>query len=459
MAQRRDLVFPSHLTIRYKRDMRPTMAQPPSGLERPGVRVRTLVELRWIAILGQLATLGFVDLWLGFPLPLPSALAAVGASAVLNLGLLTLYRRNARLEGSEAALHLAFDLAQLGVLLFLTGGLANPFAVLLLVPVTIAATLLPTRAAVALLAFALSILAALWRWALPLPWGDAPLLLPEIYRIGVLIGIALGMLFLCIYAGQVSAEARRRAQALIATQAALEREAKMSALGSLAAAAAHELGGPLGTITLVARELADALAGDPDFGGDVALLDREAKRCRDILVNIAHRAEAEEPFARASLAAVLHEVAHGIANGRAVIIIDIDERLTPDPLMLRRTPELLHGLSNLVANAVRHAHAHVTLTAAWDSRDVRVSIRDDGDGFAPALLPRLGEPFLGPSRSGAGGTGLGIFIATTLLERTGAQLDFSNQTRGGAQVDIRWPRSHIEDVANIGEEGDDQPIG
>jgi two-component system sensor histidine kinase RegB len=411
-----------------------------AAIERPGVRVRTLAALRWIAIGGQFGTLIVVGLYLDYPLAWASLIVAVAAAAVLNIGLWTLYPRNARLNGRDALIQFAFDLVQAGVLLFLTGGLKNPFVILLIVPVTISATLLSARGTLLLVAMAATILVILWRWALPLPWTGAPLILPPVYRFGVVVAVALAGSFLAGYAWLVAAEARKRAHALIATQSALEREAKMSALGSLAAAAAHELGGPLGTITLIARELAESLGGDPDFGDDVRLLDREAARSRAILVGIARRAEAEDPYPRLPLDAVLHEVAYPLSPSR----VPIHVHANGSSPMIRRTPELLHGLANLVTNAVRHAGSAVTLTATTTANEVGVSVVDDGGGFADTLLPHLGEPFLGPSVSGSGGTGLGIFIATTLLERTGGRVKFTNRAGGGAQVDIRWLRSHIE---------------
>jgi len=408
-----------------------------AALAQPGVRVRTLVRIRWTAIFGQLVTLAITARLLDYPLPLASALAAVGAAALLNVGLVALYPRNARLIGGEALLHLGFDLVQLGVLLFLTGGLANPFCMLLIVPVTISATLLSARATTALLFAALGILFALWNWALPLPWAGHPIFLPPLYRAGIFVGLLLAMIFLSIYAWQVSAEGRRRQLALIATQTALERESKMSALGSLAAAAAHELGGPLGTITLIARDLESALGDDPVHGADVRLLVAEARRSRDILVGIASRAEAEDPFPRVALPALLIEAA---GEGSAVAL-DVPESLAD--VRVGRSPEMLHGLHNLISNARRHARSQVTLSARAMGDAVEIAVLDDGPGFSDALLPHLGEPFLGPSRSGAGGTGLGIFIATTLLERTGGALSFANSPQGGARVAIRWAKSHL----------------
>ncbi len=411
-----------------------------AALDRPGVRVRTLASLRWIAIGGQFTTLVVVGLYLHFPLAWPSLIAAVAASGILNIGLVTLYGGNSRLQGTDLALHLAFDLVQAGVLLFLTGGLANPFAVLLVVPVTIAATLLPARAMLVLGALAGAIIVVQWFWAMPLPWSGPPLAFPRVYRFGVAVALALAVGFLAIYLWMVSAEARDRQRALAATEAALTREAKMSALGSLAAAAAHELGGPLGTITLIAHSLSEALGDDPDFGDDIRLLESEAARSRSILIRIARRAEAEDPFARLGLDVLLHEIAHGVAPARVPVSVTAP---LPQPVV-RRSPELLHGLHNLVANAVRHARAGVELRASASASEIAIAVIDDGEGFAAEILPRLGEPDLGPSHSGSGGTGLGIFIATTLLERTGGRLAFRNRRDGGAQVDVRWPRTLIE---------------
>ncbi len=418
---------------------RPSIAA--DAFDRPGVRVRTLANLRWIAIAGQFVTLVVVGLWLDFPLLWPSLLAAVLASAVLNIGLVTLYGRNDRLQGSDLVLHLAFDLVQAGVRLFLTGGLTTPFVILLIVPVTIAATLLPSRSMALLGGLATLVIVVQWLWALPLPWVGAPSpSFPVLYEVGAATAMTLAVGFLAIYLFLISADARDRARALVATEAALTREAKMSALGSLAAAAAHELGGPLGTITLIAHSLAEQLGDDPDFGEDIRLLEAEARRSRGILVRIARRAEAEDPFARLGLDVLLHEIAHNVAPTRVPITVVAP---SPQPLV-KRSPELLHGLANLVSNAVRHAGSEVRLIAGSTGSEISITVRDDGAGFDAQILPHLGEPDLGPSHSRAGGTGLGIFIATTLIERTGGRLRFRNRSEGGAEVDVRWQRTHIE---------------
>lgn len=390
---------------------------------------------------------------MGFPLPWIPALIAVAASVSLNLGTGWLYRRRDRIGGEIAALHLGFDLLQLVALLHLTGGISNPFALLLLVPVTMSATLLTAAATVFLALMASLLLVFLWKYALPLPWlGPAPSF-PDPYPLAIVIAITLGVCFLSFYAWQMSAETRRRQTALIATQAALERESRMNALGSLAAAAAHELGGPLGTITLIAHDLGAALGDDPDLRGDIELLAQEVQRCRHILAHMARRAEAEEPFPLLPLTVILREALDNFDTHDLRLELNSPWQPGEGPLV-RRSAELLHGLANFIGNAIRHAHFYVTIEVGAKDHHLWIRIEDDGDGFPAGLLPNLGEPFLGPKYSASGSTGLGIFIATTLLERTGGRISFENKPdEGGARVTIRWLRDQIEELPANAEKG------
>jgi two-component system, sensor histidine kinase RegB len=404
---------------------------------QPGVRVRTLLALRWIAILGQLIALLVITQLFGFPVQALPALLAIAASVALNIGLGLFYPANSFLSGRQAAVQLAFDLLQLSVLLFLTGGLTNPFAVLMLVPVTISATLLSLRSTLVLFALAILCTTALGLWSLPLPWaGEQPFEMPRIYRIGEWVAILVGMAFLTAYAWRVSAEARRRQQALVATQEALARAQQMSAVGSMAAAAAHELGSPLGTMTLIAKDLKSQLQNDPDFGDDIALLNDQLTRCRDILAGISQQTVLGEHFRTATLDALLHEVARPYENSGKAIVFNLADGCSL--IEVERSPELLHGLDNFIANAVRHARSLVRIAASQPRDGLSLSIEDDGPGFPEELLPHLGEPYVAPYGIRPHGLGLGIFISITLMERIGAKVSFSNQASGGAQVDIRW---------------------
>jgi two-component system, sensor histidine kinase RegB len=402
---------------------------------QPGVRIGTLLALRWIAILGQLIALAVIAQMFGQPGQLSLALLVVGASVLLNIGCGIFYPRGTFLSGRLAAVQLAFDLVQLCALLYLTGGITNPFSVMVLVPVTISATLLSLRSTIILFVLAMLLISALALWSLPLPWSNAePLVVPQLYRFGVWVSLLVGMTFLTVYAWRVSAEARRRQEALIATQAALARAQQMSAVGSLAAAAAHELGSPLGTMTLVTRDLQAELGDDPDFGEDIALLASQLERSRDILKSIsAHQAQ-EEHFQTVSLEALLYEVTRPHMGGRAALSLEVSDPVRT--AQIERSPELLHGLDNLLANATRHAAASIKVSAFADNGGVTVRIRDDGHGFADELFDHLGEPDVNRYGAAQGGLGLGLFIASNLLERIGAKLRFTNNA--GAIVDIHW---------------------
>jgi two-component system sensor histidine kinase RegB len=429
----------------------PVSATEDLALAQPGVRVRTLIAIRWIAIGGQIATLALVRYAMGFPLAIGSALLAVLASVVLNIVLLAVYKPTAHLTGRQSSLQLAFDLMQLSVLLYLTGGLVNPFAILILVPVTISATLLSGRSTLGLLAIALGCITALGLWALPLPWrpGEAPAL-PDTYRFGVWAALIIGMLFLASYAWRVSAEARKRQRAHVATQAALARAQQLSAVGGLAAAAAHELGSPLGTILLVASDLERQLGNDPDFGDDIRLLKQQATQCGTILKTISAQKKTDQHFADARLDVILHEIAR--AHETSPVRFEFHSGEDGKNYRIARSPELLNALENLVANAVRHARQLVTVFIGTDRDQVLLRIEDDGNGFPPDILPQLGDPYLSGISWKPVGMGLGIFISTSLLERIGARISFSNRAGPaanggteiiGARVDIRWPKNYF----------------
>lgn len=405
---------------------------------QPGVRVRTLLGLRWIAILGQCVALLVVTRMFGPLAQRDWILLTIGFAVVTNGVCRILYPVNSFLSGRQAAVQLALDLGQLSVLLALTGGLTNPFAILMLVPVTISATLLSLRATAVLFLFAVFCMSFIALFSYPLPWPqhsstmhDA-LIVPDLYRVGEWMAMLVSMAFLCAYAWRVSAEARRRQHALITTQAALARAQQMSALGSLAAAAAHELGTPLGTMTLVVRDLESQLHNDPDFGADIALLKEQLTRCRDLLAGISRRTSAEDHFPIVSLPAILHEVCEAHAHGRVGVVVDLAPSVAQ--VDVKSTPELRNGLENVIANAVRHARHTVRVTAERVRTTVCVRISDDGPGFADTVLPHLGEPDL--SKHDLYGLGLGIFIAQTVFERIGAKVRFFNQ--GGAVVEIIW---------------------
>ncbi|HUN50200.1 MAG TPA: ActS/PrrB/RegB family redox-sensitive histidine kinase [Candidatus Sulfotelmatobacter sp.] len=410
------------------------------------VRLRTLVLIRWIAVVGQALALLFVHYGLEFQLPLTMSLSVVGASVVLNVAVFLLYPSAYRLTDRGATIYLGFDLLQLAVLVFLTGGLSNPFSLLFLVPVTISATILSLRSTVCLGLFALAAVSVLAFYHLPLPWTNGGLTLPGVYIAGTWAALALGMGFVSVYASQVAAEARRMSDALGETQLALAREQQLSALGGLAAAAAHELGTPLSTIALVAKELARDLPADGPAAEDVALLMSEAVRCRDILARLSRKPTGDGPASFAPLPVSALVEAAAAPHRRAGISVEIVAVSAGVQPTLQWSPEIVHGLGNLIQNAVDFARTVVRIAIAWDGANIGITISDDGPGISADVMSALGEPYT-TSRPDDGGMGLGIFIAKTLLEHTGASVAFANRPAGGCEVAINWRRALLPSSA------------
>jgi two-component system sensor histidine kinase RegB len=427
-------------------------------LERGRVRLQTLVLLRWMAVAGQLIAVLFVNLVLGFPLPLGLCLAAIAASAWLNVFLTLRYRMAVRLPEWQAAIYFAIDLMQLAVLLFLTGGLQNPFALLFMAPVTISATTLSLRSTTILLALSFIYVTLLAFFHLPLPWRpDEPLAIPRLYILGTWSALLLGLGFMAAYAWRISQESKRMSAALSATQFVLARAQRLSALDGLAAAAAHELGTPLGTISLVAKELQRGGLSQQEMQEDLALLSSQAARCKEILSRLSRRPEGDDAlYLRLALPVLLDEVVgphRGMDVDFHIKTVALDENAR-EPEIWRR-PEILYGLGNFIENAADFARTEVEVTAQYDRRTITVVIADDGPGFAPEVMERLGEPYV-TTRPRAEepddpdnlheGMGLGFFIGKTLLERSGAKVEIANRRDGrqGAMVSVSWRRDRVE---------------
>lgn len=419
---------------------------------RRGLRLRTLVLLRWALIAGELAGVLWVQFGLGFTLPLLWCLGAILGSAWLNLSL-TLAWPGSRLAGRrEAVVQLGFDLLQMSVVLGLTGGIDNPFLLLLIAPVAVAAATLAGKDALALLLLALGCVVALALWSEPLPWTSGEVFaLPPLYRMGMMIAPMVGIVFTAAYAWQASAEASRMELALAATQAVLAREQRLSALGGLAAAAAHELGTPLATIQVVAKEMMRGLPEGTPFHEDLSLLVSQAERCREILRRLSRTPETgDEHHSRMSLTQLLEEVSAPNVNDQVMINTEVTCAPGAAILQIRRMPEVLHALTAFVENAADFAESSVEVTAYYDEERLQVEVRDDGPGFSADVIARLGEPYVTTRSHGEGsrtdhhGMGLGFFIAKTLLERTGAVVEFRNARGGGALVSARWRRDRIE---------------
>jgi two-component system sensor histidine kinase RegB len=423
------------------------------------LRLQTIVRLRWLAVLGQSLTVIGAYWVLGIDLPIGGCLAIIALSAWLNVALRIRYPASQRLKSGYAFVMLAYDILQLAALLYLTGGLENPFAFLLIAPVTVSASTLPIRVTAALGALTIAAATVLTSFHHPLPWfHHSNLLLPFPYVMGVWAAVVSGILFIGFYSWRTAEEARRMAKALAAAEMVLAREQKLSALDGLAAAAAHGLGTPLATIAVVTKELMrGAKPSDPHYE-DLTLLRAQAERCRDILAELAGGEQQDLIVSRLSLSHLIEEV---VAPHRLVAVpIEVktgparDGPQTQEPVT-KRNPGVLYGLGNLVENAIDFANSKVEVEVRWSKDEVKIVIADDGAGFPPHVLEQLGEPFVttrraqreGPDDSDEHiGMGLGFFIAKTLLERSGARLELANRPlpQGGAVVTVAWPRVKFE---------------
>jgi two-component system sensor histidine kinase RegB len=416
------------------------------------VRLDTILRLRWLAVLGQLATIFIVEQGLEFDVEVVPCLAIIGLSALLTLALQITFNPMRRLEPGYAAALLALNIIELAGLLFFTGGLENPFSFLFLAPVLISATALPIRLTVALGVLAIVCASLLVFLHLPLPWdGEDPLVLPPIYLFGVWLSIVVAIGVTSLYAFQVAEGARQLSDALAATELVLAREQHLTQLDGLAAAAAHELGTPLSTIFLISRELERTLQDNSPLAGDIKTLREQAQRCRDILAKITQLSATGAPFDRMPLSTLIEEVVAPHRGFDVEIKVRIAVAATREPSGTRN-PAILYGVGNILENAVDFARARVEVNAGWNNETVEMVISDDGPGIAPDLLKRIGEPYLSRRRGSDeaqgehSGLGLGVFIARTLLERTGAKVSFTNRVfpDHGAVVQIIWPRSRFE---------------
>ena len=387
------------------------------------LRLHTIIRLRWIAVLGQFAALCTVAFGLGFYVPLGACLTVIALSAWLNVFLAVWYPSRHRLSIPYATGLLAWDILQLAMLLFLTGGMDNPFTMLMVAPVTVSAATLPLRNTVALGLLALGAAALLVLAHEPLPWYPGVALeLPLIYRIGAFAALCVSTTFIALYAWRLTKELRQMSAALTATDIVLAREQKLHALDGLAAAAAHELGTPLSTIVLVTKELEHTVKADSPLYDDVELLKTQALRCREILQKLTRHPGEEDPMhARVSVRAMLEEAAEPYFSEKIGINITAapaTETTVPGRRQaeIQRRPGVIYGLGNIIENATEFAKAQVDVKAEWNSTGLVISIADDGPGFPVEVMDNIGEPYVTtrPAEIDSGldedSTGLGLRI-------------------------------------------------
>ena len=429
------------------------------------IRLRTMIWLRWCAIVGQLAAITLAQKFYNLQLELGLCYLAVGVSVVGNLIAIFVFPENKRLNEAENFLMVLFDLLQLCFLIYLTGGLHNPFTILILGPVIVSATIMTLRSTIIIGATALTLVTLMVFFHLPLRTEQGFIMrIADVFVFGQWTAITIAVIFLSLYARQITEEMNSMGDAVVATQMALSRTQMLNNLGGVVAAAAHELGTPLATIKLTSAELIEELADQPDLQDDARLIREQADRCRDILQSMGRAGKEDLQIRSAPLVEVIREAAEPHLNRGKDVLIDAlgsdtatDDMFDPPPAL--RRPEIIHGLRNLIQNAVDFARSTVWVEARWTDKVVSVRIMDDGPGYPTNMLGRIGDPFVRNRRTERDrverpeyeGMGLGLFIAKTLLQRSGAELSFANGSdrgngstrRRGAVVEVVWPRTAI----------------
>ena len=436
------------------------------------VFLRTLTNLRWLAIIGQTIAVFIGVRVINLELSIVYCTLLIFTSFSLNFFSLLSFPNTKRLSENSTLIVLMFDLFQLSSLLYLCGGLTNPFAVLILAPVAISATLLSLVRTTFLSTTAVILVSILSYIHIPLKLADGSfLILPNILMLGIWVALVITIVFISAYAWRVKKDVTRINQLLLATKLALEREQKLTALGGVVAAAAHELGSPLTTIKLVSSELLEELSIKSKKDStieDLELIKSQAERCKKILRNMATDVTGSSQILSVPIIALVKEVCLPFQDRGKQIIFSLNnlehrgKKVKEDQIVIRRSSEIIHGLRNIIQNATDFSKKDVFIDISWSSTDIKISIKDDGPGFPEGLISKIGEPFIKSKINGSiidssrpeyESMGLGLFIAKTLLERSGAALVFKNycfkddgNLSSGAEVTSVWKRKVFEET-------------
>ena len=409
---------------------------------------KTLVFLRWIAIIGQLIAINlvFFGLQLNFPIFIAYIIILIGFSTNLFLQFKI---KSIQLKDLDAIIFLIYDLIQLSILLYLTGGISNPFSILLIVPTIVSSTFLSVGTTIILGLLTLIFLFLLTIFHYPLPGiHEYSFTFPAYYLLGFFIAIIIGLVFLSYFGIRFAGESKKRSEALNKLQEILSKEYELESLGGQAAAAAHSLGTPLATISVVATELKKEIGDDKDYSKDIDLLISQTKRCSEILKKISKKKIKEDKFISSiKLEDLIEEIILSFKETSSKdisLIFDNDK----NKINTQRSPEIIYGLRNFIGNAVKFSKSKVNIILESDEKNIEITINDDGPGFPEDIKSVIGEPYI-KSKSEEltlnSGLGLGTFLGKTLLERKMANLSFSRDKKlGGASVSISWKVSNIK---------------
>ena len=401
---------------------------------------KTVIVLRWIALIGQLLTIYFVHFYLGLKLPIIFCSITIFCGGLTNI-FIHFNLNKKQLNNVETTILLFYDVIQLSVLLYLTGGATNPFVVFLIVPAIISSTLL-NLASTFFLSFItiISLLLITFNF-LPLPsTGELHFHVPQYYLYSIPVSLVIVLLFLNYFGFRFGFEARKRDNALNKLESILAKEQQLDTIGHQAAAAAHSLGTPLSTITVIAKELKKDVKRYPKLSDDIDLILDQAKKCGDILKKLSRRGiKDDDILANISLQDLIFEIAKSFEEiSDKKILLNLDKRRQ---IPIKRSPEITYGIRNFIGNAVKFSNKKVEITLNIIDDKVSIEILDDGPGFPSDVFNLIGEPYISSkskSLQSKSGLGLGTFIGKTLLERKKAKMNFFNNRSRGAKVEIIW---------------------
>ncbi|MBT4698552.1 MAG: ActS/PrrB/RegB family redox-sensitive histidine kinase [Pseudomonadota bacterium] len=411
------------------------------------IKLLTLINVRWVAIFGQFLTISIVYFYFNFNFNIKYCYLLVLFSSFLNFFLQIRSKKTDLLSNKQATFSILYDLFQLFGLLFLTGGLTNPFSILIVAPITIAAGFLNLRSSILIgfLSIALTIILSFFYFELP--GLENNYLFPKFYILGLTLALCTTIIFLAIYSQKLAMENAQRNEAFNVLQQIFLREQELKSLGGLAAAAAHELGTPLNTISLVAKELKKEIGSNTKFNQDLDLLISQSKRCSEILKQISKNpyTEKEDKFLdKASFKIIVHEIIDSFKDQSKKKIIINEDDYKKDYLITKKI-EIIYSLKNIIDNALKFSSNKIEIFLLSNEDELRIKVEDDGEGFSKQILRFLGDPYINKKdiENNKDGLGLGIFIAKVFLERLSAIINFYNLEDKGAAVDISWQKKDL----------------
>ena len=414
-----------------------------------GLRLRTLNLIRWIAILGQYIAVATAFFWLEINFNIYLASVCILISIILNIIVSIKFLPIRTLNSNETLFYLIFDSIQLVALLYITGGLTNPFCILIIAPFIISATYLDLFRTIIIGIVSILSLSLLAFFYQPISsnifeFSSSDFSSFQIFSIWLSLIVSLA--FIGIYCFRVANESRKVEKALNETQIALSDEEKISDMMSLTAAAVHELGTPLSTISVIIKEIVNELDASEKNYDDILLIQSQIKRCSEILNRLRQGDISNDNSSfinELDFPRLINEIVKDYELEEIKLNFEIDDYFKNSNFIILRKPEIVHSLSNIIENAYQYAKHSVTIKLILKDENVILEIINDGEGFPANILPILGEPYVKKNEKNHKGIGLGLFIAKNLINKTAGKIEFRNIENTGASVKIIWKKDNL----------------